>query len=117
MSSGEILSRLGVVPQTLAGAIFTRRWKKGTIDATEWSCTYDIDEKLGFLELPSITTTLVSGTGPDAEFLRQPQRMEQTAEKLPGSAAGVGDGRNNEMMLATYDAKNPPALLRLLQQG
>ena len=41
------LSKLGVVPQQLAGGDIYPALEKGTIDAAEWVGPYD-DEKLGF---------------------------------------------------------------------
>ena len=45
--AGSILTRLGVVPQQLAGGDIYPALEKGTIDACEWVGPYD-DEKLGF---------------------------------------------------------------------
>src|SRR5262249_43532077 len=48
--AGSILSRLGVVPQQLAGGDIYPALEKGTIDACEWVGPYD-DEKLGFQKI------------------------------------------------------------------
>src|SRR3546814_11619745 len=45
--AGAVLSRLGVVPQQIAGGDIYPSLEKGTIDAAEWIGPYD-DEKLGF---------------------------------------------------------------------
>ncbi|MGE3150213.1 MAG: TRAP transporter substrate-binding protein, partial [Pseudorhodoplanes sp.] len=45
--AGQILSKVGVVPQQLAGGDIYPALEKGTIDAAEWVGPYD-DEKLGF---------------------------------------------------------------------
>jgi len=45
--AGAVLSRLGVVPQQIAGGDIYPALEKGTIDAAEWIGPYD-DEKLGF---------------------------------------------------------------------
>src|ERR1700690_2026278 len=44
---GQIMARLGVVPQTIAGGDIYPSLEKGAIDAAEWVGPYD-DEKLGF---------------------------------------------------------------------
>ena len=44
---GNVLSKLGVVPQQIAGGDIYPALEKGTIDAAEWVGPYD-DEKLGF---------------------------------------------------------------------
>jgi len=44
---GQIMARLGVVPQTLPGSDVYPALERGAIDAAEWVGPYD-DEKLGF---------------------------------------------------------------------
>ncbi len=44
---GQIMARLGAVPQTLAGGDIYPALERGALDATEWVGPYD-DEKLGF---------------------------------------------------------------------
>ena len=45
--AGRVLTKLGVVPQQLAGGDIYPALEKGTLDACEWVGPYD-DEKLGF---------------------------------------------------------------------
>ena len=45
--AGQVLAKLGVVPQQIAGGEIYPALEKGTIDAAEWVGPYD-DEKLGF---------------------------------------------------------------------
>src|SRR6187399_178456 len=45
--AGQVLQKVGVVPQQLAGGDIYPALEKGTIDAAEWIGPYD-DEKLGF---------------------------------------------------------------------
>ncbi len=47
---GEILSRMGAIPQQIAGSDIYPSLEKGTIDAAEWVAPYD-DEKLGFYKV------------------------------------------------------------------
>ncbi len=47
---GKVLSKLGVVPQQIAGGDIYPALEKGTIDAAEWVGPYD-DEKLGFYKV------------------------------------------------------------------
>ena len=49
-TGGTVLSRLGVVPQQIAGGDIYPALEKGTIDAAEWVGPYD-DEKLGFYKV------------------------------------------------------------------
>ena len=48
--AGQILAKLGVVPQQIGGADIYPALEKGTIDAAEWVGPYD-DEKLGFYKV------------------------------------------------------------------
>src|SRR5581483_8557385 len=48
--AGAILTKLGVVPQVIAGGDIYPALEKGTIDAAEWVGPYD-DEKLGFYKV------------------------------------------------------------------
>lgn len=113
---GEILARLGVVPQTIAGGDIYPALEKGTIDATEWVGPYD-DEKLGFHKIaqhyyypgfwePGPTLSFYVNIG---EWNKLPKHYQAAFEIAAAEA--------NLSMLAAYDARNPPALLRLLQQG
>ena len=45
--AGQVVAKLGVLPQQIAGGEIYPALEKGTIDATEWVGPYD-DEKLGF---------------------------------------------------------------------
>src|SRR5476649_2228986 len=45
--AGQVLQKVGVVPQQIAGGDIYPALEKGTIDAAEWVGPYD-DEKLGF---------------------------------------------------------------------
>ncbi len=113
---GEIMARLGVVPQTLAGADIYPALEKGTIDAAEWVGPYD-DEKLGFHKVARhyYYPGWWEG-GPTLSFIVNLKAWE----KLPPSyreAFEVAAAEANLHMLAEYDAKNPAALARLLKGG
>ena len=113
---GKVLSKLGVVPQQIAGGEIYPALEKGTIDAVEWVGPYD-DEKLGFhkvakfmylpgvLELEANNSFYVS-KAKLAELPPSYQAMLRAA-----CAYTVMD------MLAGYDARNPKALVRLVAAG
>ena len=48
--AGQVLQKLGVVPQQIAGGDIYPALEKGTLDACEWVGPYD-DEKLGFYKI------------------------------------------------------------------
>lgn len=113
---GEIMSRLGVVPQTLAGGDIYPALERGTIDATEWVGPYD-DEKLGFYKVAKyyyypgwweggVTLSFYVN---DKEWEKLPKFYQECFEVAAREA--------NLLMLAKYDADNPAALGRLLRGG
>lgn len=113
---GEIMARLGVVPQTLAGADIYPALEKGTLDAAEWVGPYD-DEKLGFHKVARhyYYPGWWEG-GPTLSFLVNLKAWEA----LPAAyreAFEVAAAEANLHMLAEYDAKNPAALARLIKAG
>jgi len=113
---GEIMARLGVVPQTLAGGDIYPALEKGAIDATEWVGPYD-DEKLGFHKVAKYY--YYPGWwegGPQLSFY---VNIKKWADLPPAyqSAFEVAAAEANVHMLAEYDAKNPLALMRLVKQG
>ena len=113
---GTILSRLGVVPQTLGGGDIYQALERGTIDAAEFSGPYD-DEKLGFQKV--------------AKYYYYPGWWEGTANAslfinldkwnaLPPAYKAALEAACSEAMahcLAKYDHNNPDALLRLVSTG
>ncbi len=113
---GEIMARLGVVPQTLAGPDIYQALEKGAIDATEWVGPYD-DEKLGLNKVAKhyYYPGWWEG-GPQLSFyvnLKKWAELPAAYQALFTAAAA----EVNSQMLADYDAKNPLALMRLVKQG
>ena len=110
--AGEIMTRLGVTVQVLAGAEIYPALERGAIDATEWVGPYD-DEKLGFYAItpnyyipgwwePGLTATLQVSL--DA-FNDLPEMYQEVL---------VGACRETTLTtLARYDVENPKALARL----
>jgi TRAP-type mannitol/chloroaromatic compound transport system substrate-binding protein len=114
--AGQILARLGVVPQQIGGVDIYPALEKGTIDAAEWVGPYD-DEKLGFHKV--------------AKFYYYPGWWEGSAQvsiyvnakhwaalpKTYQEALEVACTEANVNMLARYDARNTGALRRLVGAG
>jgi len=111
---GEVMSRMGVTVQVISGGDIYLALERGTIDATEWVGPYD-DEKLGFYKVAKYY--YYPGwwePGPNLSFLINRGEWD----KLPvlyQQAITVATYEANMQMLALYDAKNPPALARLLE--
>ncbi len=113
---GEVMSRMGATVQVLAGGDIFPALERGAIDATEWVGPYD-DEKLGFYKVAKYY--YYPGwwePGPSLSFM-----VNQNAlAKLPAhyrAVLEVAMAEANHEMLINYDAKNPPALRRLLEAG
>jgi TRAP-type mannitol/chloroaromatic compound transport system substrate-binding protein len=114
--AGAVMSRIGAVPQQIAGGDIYPALEKGTIDAAEWVGPYD-DEKLGFSKV--------------AKYYYYPGWWEGQAmlsfffnlEKWNGlsksyqAAIKAAAALANTSMMARYDIENPKALERLAIGG
>ncbi|MBE0613934.1 MAG: TRAP transporter substrate-binding protein [Burkholderiales bacterium] len=114
--AGLALSKLGVVPQQIAGGDVYPALEKGTIDGAEWVGPYD-DEKLGFYKVAKYY--YYPGWwegGPELDLLVNIKAWEalpkEYQEILEAACAEA-----NIHMLAKYDQLNPPALKRLIANG
>jgi len=114
--AGQVLAKLGVVPQQIPGGDIYPALEKGTIDAAEWVGPYD-DEKLGFNKVakyyyypgwweggPQLSIYVNMG-----EWDKLPKEYQAILETACWEA--------NTSMQARYDVKNPPALKRLVGSG
>jgi len=113
---GRVLTKLGGVPQQIAGGDIYPALEKGTLDAVEFVNVYD-DEKLGFFKV--------------APFCYGPFVMEMEAaipvfvnkaayNALPPhyqSILRAACAYADQEMLASYDAKNPKALSSVTSKG
>ncbi len=114
--AGQVLAKLGVVPQQIAGADIYPSLEKGTIDAAEWVGPYD-DEKLGFYKVAKYY--YYPGWwegGPQVDLfvnIKQWETLPSEYKSILESACAEA----NINMLAKYDAINPPALKRLVANG
>src|ERR1700755_1628826 len=111
--AGQVLQKVGVVPQQLAGGDIYPALERGTIDAAEWIGPYD-DEKLGFAKVAkyyytpgwwegsATITTLVNANA----WAALPAQFKTAFE--------AAANEQNLLMQAKYDARNPEALKRLI---
>jgi TRAP-type mannitol/chloroaromatic compound transport system substrate-binding protein len=114
--AGTIVSRLGVVPQQLAGGDIYPALEKGTIDACEWVGPYD-DEKLGFHRVAKYYyyPGWWEGCGQGHNLVNLAKWNE--LPKAYQSAIVTASGESWAWVLAKYDAANPAALKRLIAGG
>ena len=113
---GQVLAKLGVVPQQIAPGDVYPSLERGTLDAAEFVGPYD-DEKLGLVKVAKYY--YYPGWWEGGAMLHLVIAQEQW-DKLPkhyqAILANACEAANN-WMLAKYDAVNPPALRKLVQQG
>src|SRR5689334_15730346 len=113
---GEVMSRLGAVPQQIAGGDIYPALERGTIDAAEWVGPYD-DEKLGFYKVAPYYYTpgwweggsMITGFVNLDKWNALPKAYRAALENAAAYA--------NNWMMAKYDQSNPQALRRLLAGG
>ncbi|MFZ5779204.1 MAG: TRAP transporter substrate-binding protein [Pseudomonadota bacterium] len=113
---GKVFQKLGAVPQQIAGGDIYPAMERGTLDACEWVGPYD-DEKLGFnkvakyyytpgvMELEANNVIMVN----KAAWAALPPRYRAALVYASNYAATE--------MLASYDAKNAQAIVRLVGSG
>ncbi|HNA28849.1 MAG TPA: TRAP transporter substrate-binding protein [Thiobacillaceae bacterium] len=113
---GQIMAKLGAVPQTLAGTDIYPALERGALDAAEWVGPYD-DEKLGFHKIAK--NYYYPGWwegGPQLSFYVNLAKWNELPEAYR-AAFETACAEANVNMLAEYDTKNPQALQRLVKQG
>jgi TRAP-type mannitol/chloroaromatic compound transport system substrate-binding protein len=114
--AGQVMAKLGVVPQQIAGGDIYPALEKGTIDAAEWVGPYD-DEKLGFQKVAKYY--YYPGWwegGPQVSFLvnlKQWEALPKDYQAILEAACGEA----HVTMMAKYDTLNPAALKRLVGGG
>ena len=114
--AGQVLQKLGVVPQQLASGDIYPALEKGTVDAAEWVGPYD-DEKLGFQKVAQYY--YYPGWwegGASLHFFMNTAKWE-ALPKVYKSILTTAAGLANIDMQAKYDARNPAALKRLVGGG
>src|SRR5438094_383667 len=115
-TGGTVLSRLGVVPEQIAGGDIYPALEKGTIDAAEWVGPYD-DEKLGFYKVAK--HYYYPGWWEPCSMYHVMVNLQKW-ESLPKAyqEAIISAAREANLdMVAEYDAKNRLALVRLKNNG
>ena len=114
--AGMAYSRLGVVPQTLAGGDIYPALERGVLDAVELSGPYD-DQKLGFYKVaPYYYYPGWHDGSPQLDLfvgLKSYEALPAEYKVMLETAATQA----HVLMQAKYDAKNPVALKQLVAQG
>src|SRR5712672_1674008 len=114
--AGQVLQKLGVVPQQIAGGDIYPALEKGTIDAAEWVGPYD-DEKLGFNKVaPHYYYPGWWEGGPMLMGFVNLDKGNSLPKAYQSIIEQAGQAANSWMM-AKYDQANPLALKKLLVGG
>jgi len=114
--AGQVIAKLGVVPQQIAGGDLYPSLERGTIDAAEWVGPHD-DEKLGLHKVAKFYyypgwwegAAQITGMFNLAEWRKLPKSYQAILEAA--CAAATTD------MLGLYDTLNPAALRVLVGRG
>ncbi len=114
--AGQILTKLGVVPQQIAGGDIYPALEKGTIDAAEWVGPYD-DEKLGFNKVAKYYYYPGWWEGGPQVSLQINKPQWEGLPKQYQAAIETACSEATLWMLAKYDSQNPVALRRLVGSG
>jgi TRAP-type mannitol/chloroaromatic compound transport system substrate-binding protein len=114
--AGQIVQKLGVVPQQIAGGDLYPSLERGTIDAAEWVAPYD-DDKLGLNKVaPYYYYPGFWEGGPAIHFFINLQKWNELPKSYQ-AAIQAAAGYVNVDTQAKYDAKNPAALRNLIGNG
>ena len=114
--AGQVLQKVGVVPQQLAGGDIYPSLEKGTIDAAEWVGPYD-DEKLGFQKVAKYY--YYPGWwegGPSVHAFCNLEKWNSLPKHYQAVIQNAG-AATTMWMNARYDMQNPAALKRLVASG
>jgi TRAP-type mannitol/chloroaromatic compound transport system substrate-binding protein len=114
--AGQVLTKLGMVPQQLAAPDIYPALEKGTIDAAEWVGPYD-DEKLGFNKVaPFYYYPGWWEGGPQLSALVNDKAWASLSSDNK-AIFQAASWEAHATMQARYDALNPAALRRLVANG
>jgi TRAP-type mannitol/chloroaromatic compound transport system substrate-binding protein len=114
--AGAVMSRVGVVPQQIAGGDIYPALEKGTIDATEWVGPYD-DEKLGFYKVAKYYYYPGWWEGGTMIHIHINKEKWGSLPKSYQAVLRAAAAEAHNYTMGRYDAGNPPALKRLVAAG
>ncbi|MGE7367616.1 TRAP transporter substrate-binding protein [Neorhizobium sp. NPDC001467] len=114
--AGQVLEKLGAVPQQIAGGDIYPALEKGTIDAAEWIGPYD-DHKLGFYKVAKYYYYPAFWEGGLAIHSLVNLEKWKSLPKAYQAALTDACAFANTNMMAKYDLKNPTAIKQIAAQG
>ena len=114
--AGEVMTRLGVVPQQIAGGDIYPALERGTVDAAEWVGPYD-DAKLGFVKVAPFYYYPGWWEGNAALHMLINADKFNALPKPYQQILRMAAAETNSWITAKYDADNPKALRSLIATG
>lgn len=114
--AGEVLSRMGVIPQQIPPGDIYPSLEKGTLDAVEFVGPAD-DEKLGFQKVAKYYYAPGWWEGGAQVSLYVNDAAYNDLPKAYQSLIDIATRAAGSSMVAKYDATNPDALRRLIAAG
>ena len=114
--AGQVMMKLGAVPQQIAGGDIYPALERGTIDAAEWVGPYD-DEKLGFNKVAPLYYYPGWWEGGPMFHVFINQEKWNGLPKLYKAAIISAAAHTNVDVQAKYDARNAAALKSLVAAG
>ncbi len=113
---GQVMDRLGVAVQNISAGEIYPALERGAIDATEWVGPYD-DEKLGLHQAADYY--YYPGwwePGPSSSVLVNVDAWNQLPSDYQ-AVVRVASRAAHDIMMTSYDGRNPAALKRLIEGG
>jgi TRAP-type mannitol/chloroaromatic compound transport system substrate-binding protein len=114
--AGQVLAKLGVVPQQIAAGDIYPALERGTIDAAEWISPYD-DERLGLNKVAPYYYYPGWWEGGPALHLFVNKAKWDGLPKAYQASLNNAAALAHATVQARYDNLNPPALKRLVAGG
>jgi TRAP-type mannitol/chloroaromatic compound transport system substrate-binding protein len=114
--AGQVLSKLGLVPQQIGGGDIYPALEKGTIDAAEWVGPYD-DQKLGFNKVAPhyYYPGWWEGSAQISNYINLAKWNE--LPKVYQTVMELASAKAHDYMITKYDVQNPRALRELVAAG
>jgi len=113
---GDVMTKLGAVPQSIPGGEIYQALEKGTIDAAEWVGPYD-DQKLGFNKVaPYYYYPGWWEGGPQLDLLINQKAFDALTPEYKAIVECAAAYAHTDMQ-AKYYARNPAALKQLVGAG
>ena len=110
---GDVMTKMGAVPQSIPGGEIYQALEKGTLDAAEWVGPYD-DQKLGFNKVaPFYYYPGWWEGGPEVDFYINKKAFDGLTPEYKAIVEAASAQAASDM-LAKYDALNPTALKQLV---